>query len=101
MILGVAQGSVEPPRLVVMKHSPAGAASSPVLGLVGKGVTFDTGGISIKPSASMDQMKHDMGGGAAVVGAMRAIAALQLPIRTIGIVPMVENMPGGKAIRPG
>ena len=101
MILGVAQGSVEPPRLVVMKHSPAGAASSPVLGLVGKGVTFDTGGISIKPSENMDQMKHDMGGGAAVVGAMRAIAALQLPIRTIGIVPMVENMPGGKAIRPG
>ena len=101
LILGVAQGSVEPPRLVVMKHSPDGAASRPVLGLVGKGVTFDTGGISIKPSESMDQMKHDMGGGAAVVGAMRAIAALQLPIRVIGIVPMVENMPGGKATRPG
>jgi len=101
LILGVAQGSVEPPRLVVMKHSPAGLAGGPVLGLVGKGVTFDTGGISIKPSESMDQMKHDMGGGAAVVGAMRAIAALELPIRTIGIVPMVENMPGGKAIRPG
>ena len=84
-----------------MKHSPDGAASRPVLGLVGKGVTFDTGGISIKPSESMDQMKHDMGGGAAVVGAMRAIAALQLPIRVIGIVPMVENMPGGKATRPG
>ena len=101
MILGVAQGSVEPPRLVVMKYSPAEATSRPVLGLVGKGVTFDTGGISIKPSESMDQMKHDMGGGAAVVGAMRAIAALQLPIRVIGIVPMVENMPGGRATRPG
>ena len=101
MILGVAQGSAEPPRLVVMKHNPSDAPSHPVLALVGKGVTFDTGGISIKPSADMDQMKHDMGGGAAVVGAMRAIAALQLPIRVIGIVPMVENMPGGKAIRPG
>ena len=101
MILGVAQGSVEPPRLVVMKHCPPAAASHPVLGLVGKGVTFDTGGISIKPAENMDQMKHDMGGGAAVVGAMRAIGALQLPIRVIGIVPMVENMPSGKAIRPG
>ena len=101
MILGVAQGSVEPPRLVVMKHCPPDAARYPVLGLVGKGVTFDTGGISIKPAENMDQMKHDMGGGAAVVGAMRAIGALQLPIRVIGIVPMVENMPSGKAIRPG
>tara|TARA_B100001123_G_scaffold435397_1_gene563804 strand:+ start:4999 stop:6537 length:1539 start_codon:yes stop_codon:yes gene_type:complete len=101
MILGVAQGSVEPPRLVVMKHNPTDAANHPVLALVGKGVTFDTGGISIKPSADMDQMKHDMGGGAAVVGAMRAIGELQLPVRVIGIVPMVENMPGGKAIRPG
>ena len=84
MILGVAQGSVEPPRLVVMKHSPAGAASSPVLGLVGKGVTFDTGGISIKPSENMDQMKHDMGGGALQL--FLGTCAKRLPIlRVFGV----------------
>jgi leucyl aminopeptidase len=101
MLLGVAQGSVEPPRMIVMRHTPVGAPTWPVLGLVGKGVTFDSGGISIKPAEGMDRMKHDMAGGAAVVGAMRAIGALQLPVRVIGIVPMVENMPGGRAIRPG
>ncbi len=72
-----------------------------MLGLVGKGITFDTGGISIKPAEKMEQMKDDMAGGAAVACAMRAIALLKAPMRVIGIVPTAENMPGGKAIRPG
>ena len=101
MLLGVARGSVEPPRLVVMRHAPADAPDRPVLGLVGKGVTFDSGGISIKPADGMDLMKRDMAGGAAVVGAMRAIGALKLGVRVIGVVPMVENMPGGRAMKPG
>ena len=73
LLLGVARGSTEPPRLLVMRHEPSDAPSSPILALVGKGVTFDSGGISIKPAAGMDRMKSDMSGGAAVVGAMRAI----------------------------
>ena len=103
LVEGVAQGSAEPPRVIVMRYEPedAGDGPGPVLGLIGKGVTFDTGGISIKPSESMDLMKHDMSGGAAVVGAMRAIGRLAPPVRVIGIVPAVENMPGGRAIRPG
>ena len=103
LVEGVAQGSAEPPRVIVMRYEPedAGDGAGPVLGLIGKGVTFDTGGISIKPSESMDLMKHDMSGGAAVVGAMRAIGRLAPPVRVIGIVPAVENMPGGRAIRPG
>ena len=101
LLLGVARGSSEPPRLVVMRHMPAGAPDQPVLGLVGKGVTFDSGGISIKPADGMDLMKRDMAGGAAVVGAMRAIGELKLGVRVIGIVPMVENMPGGRAAKPG
>jgi leucyl aminopeptidase len=72
-----------------------------VLGLVGKGITFDTGGISIKPADNMDRMKDDMSGGAAVIGAMMAIAAMKLPLRCIGVVPMTENMPGGRAVKPG
>ena len=101
MLLGVARGSVEPPRLMVLKHTPAGVKTGPVLGLIGKGVTFDSGGISIKPAENMDRMKDDMAGGAAVAAAMRAIALLGAPIRVIGIVPTVENMPGGKAVKPG
>ncbi|HEY2435147.1 MAG TPA: leucyl aminopeptidase [Vicinamibacterales bacterium] len=101
LLLGVARGSAEPPRLVVLRHSPAGAPEAPVLGLVGKGVTFDTGGISIKPAEGMERMKDDMAGGAAVVAAMCAIARLGAPIRVVGIVPMTENMPGGRAIKPG
>src|SRR6185295_14572316 len=101
MLLGVARGSAEPPRLMVIRHDPPGAPASPVLGLVGKGITFDTGGISIKPAEGMERMKDDMAGGAAVVCAMRAIAALKAPIKVIGIVPTTENMPGGKAIKPG
>ena len=101
MLLGVARGSAEPPRLMVIRHEPPGAPRSPVLGLVGKGITFDTGGISIKPADGMERMKDDMAGGAAVVCAMRAIAMLKAPIRVIGIVPTTENMPGGRAIKPG
>lgn len=101
LLLGVARGSAEPPRLIVMRHEPAGAPREPVLGLIGKGVTFDSGGISIKPADRMEQMKHDMAGGAAVVCAMRAIGKLGVPNRVIGIVPAAENMPGGRAIRPG
>ena len=101
LLLGVGQGSDAPPRLLVMRHEPADAPAGPVLGLVGKGVTFDSGGISIKPAAGMEWMKSDMAGGAAVVGAMRAIGALGAPRRVIGIVPMAENMPGGRATRPG
>jgi len=101
LVQGVAQGSAEPPRVIVMRYQPVVETPGPVLGLVGKGVTFDSGGISIKPSAGMDQMKRDMAGGAAVVCAMRAISQLAPPIPVIGIVPAVENMPGGRAIRPG
>ena len=101
LLLGVGQGSDAPPRLLVMRHEPPGAPADPVLGLVGKGVTFDSGGISIKPAKGMEWMKSDMAGGAAVVGAMRAIGALGVPRRVIGIVPMAENMPGGRATRPG
>jgi leucyl aminopeptidase len=101
LLLGVARGSVEPPRMIVLRHEPPGAPASPVLGLVGKGVTFDTGGISIKPADGMERMKDDMSGGAAVICALRAAAMLQAPIRVVGIVPATENMPGGSAIKPG
>jgi leucyl aminopeptidase len=101
LLLGVGQGSEEPPRVIVMRHGPAGTGGGPVLGLVGKGITFDTGGISIKPAEGMERMKTDMSGGAAVIGAMGAIAALNAPIPVVGVVPCAENMPGGRAIRPG
>jgi leucyl aminopeptidase len=104
LLLGVGQGSVEPPRMIVLTHTPraaAPAADAPVLGLVGKGITFDTGGISIKPAEGMERMKTDMTGGAAVIAAMRAISLLDAPVKVIGIVPAAENMPGGRAIKPG
>ena len=97
----VAQGSDEEPRLIVMKYEPQGAPEKPVLGLVGKGITFDTGGISIKPADGMEKMKYDMAGGAAMIGAMRAIAMLKPKIKVIGIVCATENMPSGKAQKPG
>jgi leucyl aminopeptidase len=97
----VAQGSDEEPRLIVMRYEPARARKKPVLGLVGKGVTFDTGGISIKPADGMEKMKYDMAGGAAMIGAMRAIAQLKPSVRVIGIVCATENMPSGKAQKPG
>jgi leucyl aminopeptidase len=98
-LLGVARGSDEEPRLIMLRYR--GAADGPGLGLVGKGITFDTGGISIKPAADMDAMKFDMCGGAAVVGAMKAIAQLKPGINVTGLVPTTENMPGGKAYHPG
>jgi leucyl aminopeptidase len=101
LLLGVARGSAEPPRVIVLRHDPPGAPASPVLGLIGKGITFDTGGISIKPAEGMERMKDDMAGGAAVVCAMRAIALLKAPIRVVGVVPTTENMPGGKSMKPG
>ena len=101
LLLGVARGSNEPPRLIVFRHEPPGAAPGPVLGLVGKGITFDTGGISIKPADGMERMKDDMAGGAAVACAMRAIAMLGAPIRVIGVVPATENMPGGTRDQAG
>ena len=98
----VAQGSQEEPaRLIVMRHEPAGAPEKPVLGLVGKGITFDSGGISIKPSDGMEKMKYDMAGGASMIGAMRAIAQLKPNVRVIGIVCATENMPSGTAQKPG
>jgi leucyl aminopeptidase len=100
-LLGVAQGSAEPPALIVMQYKPEKPASADHLGLVGKGVTFDTGGISIKPSEGMEKMKYDMAGGAAVIGAMQAIARLKPSVTVTGLVPAVENMPGGRAQRPG
>jgi leucyl aminopeptidase len=101
LLLGVGRGSADPPRLVAIRHEPAGAPSSPVLGLVGKGITFDTGGISIKPAQDMERMKDDMAGGAAVACAIRAIAELRIPVRVVGVIPIAENMPSGTAIRPG
>jgi leucyl aminopeptidase len=98
---GVAQGSDEPPALIVMRYEPAGAPEKPVLGLVGKGITFDTGGISIKPADGMEKMKYDMAGGATMIGVMRAIALLKPKVRVIGIVCAAENMPSGKAQKPG
>jgi len=104
-LLGVAQGSAEPPALIVVRYQPAsGEAASPMgahLGLVGKGVTFDTGGISIKPADGMEKMKYDMAGGASMLGAMRAIAQLKPAIPVTAVVPCVENMPGSRAQRPG
>ncbi|MCX2696073.1 MULTISPECIES: leucyl aminopeptidase [Ochrobactrum] len=99
-LLGVAQGSVRPPRLVVMEWQGAKAKEKPVA-FVGKGVVFDTGGISIKPAAGMEEMKGDMGGAAAVTGLMRALAGRKAKVNAIGVIGLVENMPDGNAQRPG
>jgi leucyl aminopeptidase len=101
-LIGVAQGSVEPPRVIVIRYTPENAKpDAPVLGLVGKAVTFDTGGISIKPADNMEKMKYDMGGGATMLGAMRAIAYLKPRVPVIAVIPATENMPGGRAQKPG
>ncbi len=101
-LLSVAQGSVEPPRVIVITYTPAKVKpGAPVIGLVGKAVTFDTGGISIKPSDGMEKMKYDMAGGATMLGVMRALAALKPNVKVICVVPATENMPGGKAQKPG
>ncbi len=101
--ISVTQGSPEPPALIVMRYEPADApaADTPVLGLVGKGITFDTGGISLKPGDNMEKMKYDMAGAAAMIGAMRAIALLKPAVRVICVVCSAENMPDGKAFKPG
>jgi leucyl aminopeptidase len=101
-LLSVAQGSVEPPRMIVITYTPEKVIpGAPVLGLVGKAITFDTGGISIKPAADMEKMKYDMCGGAAMIGTMRALASLKPACKIIAVVPSSENMPGGRAQKPG
>jgi leucyl aminopeptidase len=99
-LLAVARGSEEPAKMIVLRYKN-GRKDGPMLALVGKGITFDSGGISIKPAQNMEMMKSDMGGGAAVVGAMLAIAELKPKINVIGVIPTTENMPSGKAIKPG
>ncbi|HLX85154.1 MAG TPA: leucyl aminopeptidase [Terriglobales bacterium] len=98
---GVAQGSDEPPALIVLRYDPAGATKDVHLGLVGKGVTFDTGGISIKPADGMEKMKYDMAGAATMMGAMRAIALLKPKVKVTAVICATENMPSGKAQKPG
>lgn len=99
--LAVSQGSAEPARIIILEHAPPGAEEEAPLVFVGKGITFDTGGISLKPSDRLDGMKQDMAGAAAVMGAFEALGRLNLPRRVVGIMPCTENMPGGKAYKPG
>jgi leucyl aminopeptidase len=99
-LLGVARGSQEPPRLIVLEYR-RGRRGGPHLGLVGKGITFDSGGISVKPAENMEAMKGDMAGAAAVIAATAAIAGLQLPIHVTAVVPATENLPSGTALKPG
>jgi len=98
--LSVAQGSVQPPKLIVLEYRGGEKNAAPVA-LVGKGITFDTGGISLKPGAEMDEMKFDMCGAASVLGTLRAVALMRLPINVVGVIPATENMPDGNAIKPG
>jgi leucyl aminopeptidase len=98
-LLGVASGSVQPPKFIIIEYRKGG--KKPVIALVGKTITFDSGGISIKPSENMDKMKDDMSGGAAVLGALRTAAALKLPLNIVGLLPATENMPSGSAYKPG
>jgi leucyl aminopeptidase len=98
---GVAQGSDEPPALIVLRYDPPGAAKDVHLGLVGKGVTFDTGGISIKPADGMEKMKYDMAGAATMIGTMRALALLKPKVKVTAVIMATENMPSGKAQKPG
>jgi leucyl aminopeptidase len=101
-LLSVAQGGPEPPRVMVVTYTPANLKpGAPVIGLIGKAVTFDTGGISIKPADGMEKMKYDMAGGATMLGVMRALAALKPNVKVICVVPSTENMPGGTAQKPG
>lgn len=98
-LLGVAAGSVQPPKFIIIEYRNGG--KKPFIALVGKTITFDTGGISIKPPENMDRMKDDMSGGAAVLGAIRCAAALKLPLNIVGLLPATENMPSGSAFKPG
>ena len=99
-LLSVSKGSVEPPKFIVLEHNGGKKGTKPVV-LVGKGITFDTGGISIKPSAEMDEMKYDMCGAGSVLGAMKMVGMMKLPLNVVMLVPTCENMPGGNATRPG
>jgi leucyl aminopeptidase len=99
-LLSVARGSVQPPKLIIVEYRGGPAGQKPVA-LVGKGVTFDTGGISIKPSPEMDEMKFDMCGAASVLGTLKAVAEMKLRINVVGVIPATENMPGGNATKPG
>ena len=99
-LLSVANGSAQPPKLITLEYRGAGKQDAPVV-LVGKGITFDTGGISIKPAAEMDEMKFDMSGAGSVLGTLRAVADMELPVNVVGIIPTTENMPGGRATKPG
>ena len=99
-LLSVADGSRQPPKLIVIEHRGGPKKQKPVV-LVGKGITFDTGGISLKPAAEMDEMKYDMSGAGSVFGALRAAAQMKLPLNVVGVIPTTENMPGGNATRPG
>jgi leucyl aminopeptidase len=98
--LAVAQGSAQPPRFIVLRHQGGRKGDAPIV-LVGKGITFDTGGISLKPAAEMDEMKFDMSGAASVLGTFAALSALKLPLNVVGLIPACENMPDGRAIKPG
>jgi leucyl aminopeptidase len=99
-LLSVAKGSHEPPKFIVLKHSGGKADEKPIV-LVGKGITFDTGGISLKPAPEMDEMKYDMSGAASVLGTMKAVADMKLPLNVFAVIPTTENMPGGGATKPG
>ena len=99
-LLSVARGSHEPPKFIILQYKGGKAKDKPVV-LVGKGVTFDTGGISLKPGEGMDEMKYDMCGAASVLGTFKAIARMELPINVVGLIPATENMPGGSATKPG
>lgn len=99
-LLSVAQGSSQPPKMIVLEYRAGPKSQKPVV-LVGKGVTFDTGGISLKPAPEMDEMKYDMSGAGSVLGTVKAVAEMKLPVNLIGIIPATENMPGGRATKPG
>jgi leucyl aminopeptidase len=99
-MLAVARGSHQPPKLIVLKHLGGPKKQKPIV-FVGKGITFDTGGISLKPSGEMDEMKFDMSGAGSVLGAVRALAGMRAPLNVIGLIATCENMPGGNATRPG
>lgn len=98
--LSVARGALEPPKFIVLEYRRGNQSDKPVV-LIGKGITFDTGGISLKPAADMDEMKFDMSGAASVLGTVKAVAELELPINLVVLIPTTENMPGSMATRPG
>jgi leucyl aminopeptidase len=99
-LLAVTQASQQPPKLIVLRYAGAAKGKKPLV-LVGKGITFDTGGISLKPAGEMDEMKFDMSGAGSVLGTLRALAGMKAPVNVVGVIPTCENMPGGRAIRPG